>query len=921
MSPTSNKENINLGPFSPSFKHPSKSILRDNTLPILNDKRRVSFAPEVTLHKFDFIPTSENGTSKRRKTISGSIPSSQEFDSPVKSIDNEIHVNGLEVLEDSSDESSLDSIENIESPEKVIPEYPSNSFVEPAEAEEDQEEETMELTGQIQNINDHIQETLSSLVTMTQTTSSAAAAVEFPSDDESDNDENADMELTGPQAFIASHHQQPEEQEVTMEITMDITEVYNKTLPPPVLEVITEASEESSQDPTLNNIESQNVTESVQEPLQFDGNLHSLGLFGPIQTSTQQDSQESNTNISNKLPQNEEEAEVTMDVTKVGPQIIHRNQEIEDSTNDIENTQQMELTQVSNIISTTTEQEIEDTQQMELTQVPTTIQKVSEVEIEAESVEDIQGSQPMELTQVDSTIISNVQIEVTEENQTLPQSPNSSVASISERLISTTKIPLAEVSTIEDVSNTDENYEDVTLSTFLEDIGVKFYDDLDIDVNSMERLSISSTTDLTDNTLEDYIKALPKLELLALYQFSCDELSNNIRDGRKMYSEYSKTIQVNNPVLFKEYYASDDDDKSLMNVRLQLIKDHTRFQSKKTWYDWRTQLTNNLIIELDNKRDQLIQDQEKIKSDIQKLDESYNLAKEILITAKQKLQSLRSIQGQISSISVDELQKFKSDLISSKMTLQELKASSDSKEQALTALKEKISDINESIRTLQLDISVDEKIITKNRKYEVNEIDILKQKFSFVQKLSKLKYLGLEESELSYEFDELIICKFNFKDISDHSNIVYSLNTNTTTTTFHNKELVNKYALKLTTINPGSTIIDNFKSFKVYWNALKKLDSDLYTLSLKHPITYLYSEESIKFEIRYYSFENDFKLLLECNIAFVDLPKQDHKLEITAKLQRSKLEVDESLMKREMINKLGTNLLFSNHSLQSLKFT
>ena len=68
----------------------------------------------------------------------------------------------------------------------------------------------------------------------------------------------------------------------------------------------------------------------------------------------------------------------------------------------------------------------------------------------------------------------------------------------------------------------------------------------------------------------------------------------------------------------------DDKTKLLINLKIQLIRDFARLKSKKTWCDWRNQLTENLIDKLDEEINSLTIDKQEIIKDINRLNELYD---------------------------------------------------------------------------------------------------------------------------------------------------------------------------------------------------------------------------------------------------------------------------------------------------------
>ena len=431
----------------------------------------------------------------------------------------------------------------------------------------------------------------------------------------------------------------------------------------------------------------------------------------------------------------------------------------------------------------------------------------------------------------------------------------------------------------------DPNYIPVSLSKFLSDIRVQFYDDLELDLNSIPRLSITNSIELTPS-LHDYIKAKPNLELLELYEFCCHELNKKIIQGRELYNEYEKTVIINNPILFKKYYSMDDKTKLLINLKIQLIRDFARLKSKKTWYDWRNQLIENLIDKLNEEINSLINDKQLLIEDINRLNELYDKCRIYLNILNNKFNELIRLKNEIKQIPPMELNKLQLDVAKRKQDIVEINKEIEIKLLQLSTIKKNLHDSNEKKSLLQIQLNNLQNEFNQIRKYDNLEIKLILRKYQFLQNLTNLKYLKTTQKEqqqdeeqeeeedrdhkISFLFDDSIICQFDFI----NNKIMYTMEQNN----FKNKSLLIGVFDQI--IIDGEkqqelNIIDKFQLFCRNWHWLKKLDSDLYYVSLKFPIElkFVHNNEKeeeeekegkkyLEFTIKYYNFKYDYKLLI-----------------------------------------------------------
>ncbi|ODV81950.1 Spc7-domain-containing protein [Suhomyces tanzawaensis NRRL Y-17324] len=996
-------------------RNPSKSILKDNTLPIPANKRRVSFAPEVTLHKFDFVPYSDP---KRRKTIA-EPPSSQDYSSSEAEEGVLPADDGLELLQDSSDLEEDDSFSKLENEADLVvdslrqyhngpeseDEHPEGATSVPGAESVPEEEQTMELTGQFTASLDHpavptawpslhLESVDNEELTMELTGQISVNTLLSPgpqpvattepglSSSDEDADEESDMELTGTQrvdpAIPLELKNTDDAQEITMditnvpmtfpdEVTMDITNIWSvtkstttqiETTQPsntpiipgadPVAEPQELSTESSSKiennvhspqdDPNTSTSNNQELNSKL-ESLKLANSLESPKKIIPPESHPDLEDEEQTmefTQVAGTILVPQDSAEPAMDLTQVASTIIpnetlvHKDTMKEtDESNITENEGKGSKEQVFEP-NTATSPERSDQENVAIVEASPIKLHTSSVTSdglhepeEKDPSKNIQspssqssdyGSQPMQLTQ-ENQVLSKPKIDEPDQNEA-----NISTESIQQRLITTTtKVPLTDADAIEN-SQEDEEYEDdnyvpVTLNQFMQDIGIKFYDDLDIDVYLTKRISITTNSiDEEDSKLSDYMRAYSKLELLALYQFSCEELSKNIQEGKKVFSEYNAMIESNNPALFREYYSYNFQERAGMNVKLQLIKDFTRHQSKVTWYAWRKQLTVNLIQELETKYNALLEDKVNFTQDITRVDEIYNKALKVYASSKDKLKSLVRLKGQLNVLDIQKLQELKSNLAKSSTELIQLQKDIKLKTQSLNDLETRISENDRIRKTLASEILAEESIVNNNRKYELEEVKVLNLKFKILQHVSRLHFHPASDS-LHFLFDSSAWLKFQkrskveqsisfkpFKDLNLHIDWLFE--------SFVNQKVVPSNFLN----------VQNFKSFVKSWNSFKELDIDVYKLSLKYPIEPIVSGQELAFQLTYYNTLRDYKLRLKFTIDWAQLTDYWQQAKVEGHIIRNRNAVDAAIMKEDILQELGYASLIEQTVIERMSF-
>lgn len=469
----------------------------------------------------------------------------------------------------------------------------------------------------------------------------------------------------------------------------------------------------------------------------------------------------------------------------------------------------------------------------------------------------------------------------------------------------TTTIPLADISTesIDDDDELDQNYTPVSLNDFLKDISIRFYDDLEIGIKSVDRISISLPKINNEESykFDEFVTAMNKMPLLELYDFSCKELTKNIKDGTVLFDQFNQFTMENNPRLFKQYYLSSPNEKLSMKSEFQLIKDYTRLQAKEVWYGWRTQLIKNLIIQLDEKHYTLVQARLLLLENLTLLNGIHEQLKDKFDNLSNQLNQLLQIESNCNDLDSSDLFSLRNELSVTCKQFKENQQNQTIQNKELNKLNSVISDNKALINAFTDEINDVEKSLNRNKKYELSEIELLKLKFNFLQSFTNLNYKYMEGTKLIFNFIGVEVA-MEFKDIYDLSNISYSVDQNSSSP-FNNSFITTNIAPKLFNVISGSTIIESFQTFKKHWSVLKSIDEDIYAISWKLPIVFIESQDNlINFKIRYYCGKHNFKVELFVSIDLSNLLDYPNNFQIRGQLIKSDTKISQQIILTNLFN-------------------
>lgn len=992
---------------SESRNRPSKSILKPNNditldqnslsalLKNSNSKtlRRVSFAPEVTLHKIDVIPEYN-----RRETISfmpnatNTTWGEEESDdddsdsdddtsflnlesdadkivSGINRINNEVRSMNLHDSPEQTDDdrvlppppypppSHLRASIQFLTEETVLPSpsYPPSTVPEnkltAAETEQeifhdslavlpppdvDAEEEEMELTAQIPSV-PHPQ----TLPPSPSPLKDDSRTLSVPPPQENLNEsttilpppplldtpssvlppptenEEEDMELTS---------QLPPPVNVEEEEEMDLTTPFKPLQTTSTIEVPTLSTDIppqlSSSDDELENEDGMEFTSNLGKPIQTNPIVQNEEVTMDITTVFSKQSIEING------PSNPpEEEEVTMDITKPFTANPPSTEPI------LETVQETEQETIQETVQETVQEPHQETDQNSVNQSENNEETSHQDEV-LDVVSDSQ-SQPMELTQQSTNLIVENGVDVTSQPMELSQENGVVVEESNKRQLSeepdqiakkskyndyemstTTTIPLAEVSNqsidLGNESDEDDDFEPVSLNEFLGEIGVRFYDDLEIGSHPANRISLA----LSDKEfeMEDYYKANNKLPILEVFQLSCRELTTKINQDKDQYDSIKDSIFPENQDLFKSYFKASFPEQLNLKSQFQLIKELARQQAKKIWYDWRIKLMNNILNDLQVNFEVLEHDKLIIVNNIEILDSVYDQIKHQYSILKQELTSTIESQTEFKKIDVSQIKDFKNNLMNINQELNDYQQRISEKQKELNDINALIGEKDEEISSLRAKLAETEDQLKDRKKFTAAEIETLTLRFKVLQAVSKLKYIESGDHKAVFEFDNVFKVEIDFDNLTDSQSISYNIIDERIPTSIYNHEVLTKFITHMNS-SSSSSVLQNFSDFKKNWKALSQVSREIYKVSLKFPVDINIVDNDLQFTVRYYSRKNDFKASFTASISLKDILEYSSKVKVAGTVLRSPEELTNDFIVDSFLAETVSNNLLTKSTI------
>lgn len=460
-----------------------------------------------------------------------------------------------------------------------------------------------------------------------------------------------------------------------------------------------------------------------------------------------------------------------------------------------------------------------------------------------------------------------------------------------ETQVTTSTIPLA------DVSNTSwdghNDWEDsvphFSLTEFLKEIGIKFYDDLEFstDLPTKHRLSLSDPNE--EHTKEDYYRANIQLPLLEVYGLSCKELIGKIQQGKMLFDELQEKTLTDNPDLFKQYYRASYYDQMGMKARFHLLKEYTRQQAKLIWYEWRSKLIANILEVLQNNLEVLQSDKATLLLNISILDEVYDEIKQKFQSLRLEVQQFKEIQERFKNLNGDQIKKIKLHLTELNTRLIEHKEKIAVKERELEQLRDRIAIRLGEVKMVKKALAISETRLNNTKHFNTTEIEGLEYRSQLLQMGSGLRFVkNISQHVDEFEFNSELGLKIDFSKPDSPESTTFYLLESPDSRSLYNKDLLQLCCSDLVEATGFTNVFDSVIKLREKWIKLTEIDRDIYKTSLKYPTKILKSQKrEIIFEFQYFSFKDNLKAQVSASVPVQTILQYPLTLQISIKTLRN----------------------------------
>ncbi|ELU43234.1 Spc7 domain-containing protein [Rhizoctonia solani AG-1 IA] len=239
---------------------------------------------------------------------------------------------------------------------------------------------------------------------------------------------------------------------------------------------------------------------------------------------------------------------------------------------------------------------------------------------------------------------------------------------------------------------------------------------------------------------------------VADYITAAKELKEYISNGKKAIRILEEDLDANNPYLFKEYLASGEEDRRALEETLGGHKEAMRMRSKMSWYKWRHNFVTEMQATADRETELLQQDLDSLRAvgtqltePIPSLREQHAKLKAQLAAERAAVEAAKDCDPEIMSelkVGIAEqsaqIESYKTDIQSSTVKLEKLKAKLGEAEGDKQALQDQIRVHQEKLDALHPTV----------------EIVNLREEFEKLQRLHLWHAVKLEEKFIELRYDD-----------------------------------------------------------------------------------------------------------------------------------------------------------------------
>lgn len=462
------------------------------------------------------------------------------------------------------------------------------------------------------------------------------------------------------------------------------------------------------------------------------------------------------------------------------------------------------------------------------------------------------------------------------------------------------------------VQNNRDAIEPISLQKFLTETGVNFTLENDISEN-LKTVKFDYLGDRDQcSASKVYDSLYADMPMLEIYAFCCKELIRRIRESKKLFKELERQVSESiPPLLFTEYFKSGSSVRKLMNEQIHLVKSYSRLEAKKVWYEWRSQHLRGIKSVLKENAMILKEEEDSITKHIKEATKVKNHVSEIkqaLLREVSVAKEAPSCKSNVSNLQTRlRLEKMKEELKKNNINAENV----DVLKTEYEKLKETISELSRKIADVKSDISAQSTNIKKHKLYTEHDYQKLQRTFATLEKLCGIQLLKFTGTKLTID---ILVAKVQFEfDLTRLSDVKEVC---ATISDLHDdfgkilcKRLIREHLEK------ASDVFSFVKGFHEGFYASLPLIKEFKNLSTIFP-TRLANDFEVNelFEIRLLDTSSKFKILCYLSLNdFINAVQQNHDNE--TKLRANIVygqDITEALLKSHIKRRIGGFLPWLN---------
>ncbi|AGO13099.1 AaceriAFL058Cp [[Ashbya] aceris (nom. inval.)] len=328
-----------------------------------------------------------------------------------------------------------------------------------------------------------------------------------------------------------------------------------------------------------------------------------------------------------------------------------------------------------------------------------------------------------------------------------------------------------------DQQSKEDPVEPISLQMFLDTTGISFVIDLD-GVQNYDPITFAYTDRIDDiSTHQIYDALYLQIPLLEIYAFIVKELHRRILDSQRLFQELEEQISNNPPpYLFRNYFESSDEVKQLMKEQIVLIKSFARLEAKKVWFEWRCQHLKGIKSVLEENLSLVQTEYAEVVARLNEISDIKHRLQSLEQSLIHELELLRNGENPMRVTTLADrlkIEKIKSELKANMIKLNNTANLEEQKEVIsadINALRSQINEVHEEINSLK-------SLVLKNKLHTAHDVSKLRLLFAQMQLFTGISFRGLSGSELQLALDDTINVSFDLTQVANIKDIRVSYHT------------------------------------------------------------------------------------------------------------------------------------------------